>query len=140
MAYIAAVQQFSTGDVIHVMSAVPESSTTVFMARVYGTDAALLTQADLTSVVLTVRDKADSAVNIGASPYTLTIASVVFDTLQTDALWTEDSTGYNFKYVTLAAQIPDGALTYRFEYVFTTTSSEVIPLIVEVPTVNMFGN
>lgn len=123
--------------------AVYESASAVYMARIVGTDGAELEQADLSSITLYVRDHAAQATPIADSPYTLTIADVVFDTLQTstdNALWTVDTTGYNFKYDLLPAQLPDGDKMYRFEFVFVTTDSKTLVAALDVPTINLFNN
>jgi hypothetical protein len=115
-----------------------ESSGIVWMARITDVDDAVLTQAKVDSISLTVRDKEAPGVDIAASPYTLDKADVIYDTLQTGGAWKKDDTGYNFKYNTLAAQIPDGDKIYRFELTITPVSGEVIKAWLEVPTLNAF--
>ena len=66
----------------------------VLMARVVGASNANITQATLSSISYLVRDiDAGSSGSVTA----LTIASVVFDTLQTGNGWDQDATGYNFR-------------------------------------------
>ena len=74
------------------------------LARVLGNDASAIEQADISSGVYSVYllddNDADSRTAVtGHVAGELTIASVIFDTLQTDDLWSVDSTGYNFKHV-----------------------------------------
>lgn len=53
-------------------------------------------QADISAITMYAWNKADLATELIAD--SLTVASVVFDTLQTDGRWAEDNTGYNFRY------------------------------------------
>lgn len=63
------------------------------MARIYGNANTAISVASLSSISYSVY-RNGSSVDSG----TLTVADVVFDTLQTDAAWTVDTTGYNFKW------------------------------------------
>lgn len=83
---------------VHPFSAWEDSGFSL-MARVYGQTGAAITQAAISAITATFYDidDEDSPVAIG-SPASLTVASVVFDTLQTDSRWTKDATGYNFRY------------------------------------------
>ena len=80
-------------------------SGTVLMARVVGYNNVPITQASLSAIAFRLRDvTAESS----GTPRSLTISSVVYDTLQTtttDPSWTEDSTGYNFRYVVPASDV-----------------------------------
>jgi hypothetical protein len=120
-----------------------ESSSGRIAARIQHLDGTNITQAVVSSVVLYVRDNAVPATPIGDDPYTLTVADVIFDTLQTsddEASWTTDDTGYDFKYDSLAAQIPDGNKSYRFEFVFTMSDSSTLIFALDVPTINLHSN
>jgi hypothetical protein len=83
-------------------------------------------QADLSTVTIKV-------FNISADPptesytATLTIASVIFDSLQTDATWVPgvDSTGFNFSVDIPASAFPTGDQKYRAEVKYTTTGGSV---------------
>ena len=111
-----------------------EDSGASLMSRMLGTDAAVVTQADITSIALNIFDVTDSAnpVADGSNPVTVTVADVIFDTLQTDARWSKDSTGYNFRYDTLATQVPTGATVVRFEFEITPASGQVFFDVYEV--------
>ena len=95
-----------------------EDSGLSIMDRVYGPTAALITQAALTSITATL-----FLAGVQVQQSTLTIATVVFDTLQTDARWTLDATGYNFRHDIAAAwfAVPG---KYRMEYKFDPVTGE----------------
>ncbi len=103
------------------------------MARVVGNAGANIVQADITSIARNVY--VGSTLSVG--PTAMTVATVVFDTLQTDARWGEDSTGYNFRDDVAAAVFADGDTIYRVEYKFTPASGEVFWVIFDCLTVNV---
>lgn len=91
------------------------------MARVLGNAGTAITQASLTAINLYVYRTSDLTTDL-ASGASLTIASVVYDTLQTaDPRWTEDSTGYNFLYL-LPTTYTGVACRLRVEIKFTPSS------------------
>lgn len=49
----------------------------------------------------------------------LTVANVVFNTLQTDERWTVDTDGYNFRHDVSHSLLTDPDITYRIEYKIT---------------------
>lgn len=101
-----------------------EDSSVLLMARLLAADdGAALQQADLSSIALSVYDECDPSTAIATA--TLTISAVVFNTLQTDARWTLDSTGYNFAYWTATTHMPHGNRTYRFEIKYTHAGGQV---------------
>ena len=74
------------------------------LARVVGKDGADIVQADIASakysVYLLDDQDADSRTAItGHSNVALSVADLVLNTLQNDALWTVDENGYNFRHV-----------------------------------------
>lgn len=97
-----------------------EDTSPALMARVTGNSAANITQASLSAINLYVYRKPALTTDL-ASGAALTISSVVFDTLQTDSRWTEDSTGYNFRY-DLATTYTASPGNYRVEIKFTPSS------------------
>ena len=104
------------------------------LARVVGNDASEIQQADISSGVYSVYllddNDADSRTAVtGHAAGELTIASVIFDTLQTDDLWTVDSTGYNFKHVLDVSSNQAFATAGRrflVEYTLTPASGQLI--------------
>lgn len=117
-------------------AAVVAKSGVTLMARIVGWTAEPITRATLSTIDYAVKnlDDADIAVVTG----TLTIASVIYDDLQTDARWTKDSEelpgpdgrwGYNFL-TTLAATIfPTGGERYQADVRMTPVTGEpfVVP-------------
>lgn len=99
-----------------------EDSGITCMARVYGTGAALVTQSSVTSLTWAATNLKTSAVIV--APTALTVSTVIFDTLQTDAKWTADSTGYNFAHVIPASTFTTGGVRARVEYKVTPVSGE----------------
>ena len=112
------------------MATVFEDGGASLMARVVGPDAANITQAGTTSITWAAYDVV--AGGAATASDTLTVSSVVFDTLQTDARWTVDSTGYNFRHDMPATTFATGGTTYRIEYKFTPASGEVYWVVFEV--------
>jgi hypothetical protein len=106
-----------------------EDTGPALMARVYGNAATAITQASLSTIVLHVYNKADIGTPVAAN-VSVEIASTVFDTLQTDARWTKDSTGYNFRYDCPAAYLPSPG-RYIYEFLFTPTSGAMFMVVFE---------
>jgi len=77
--------------------------TATFLARIEDHENTTLTQAvtsEITYTVFLVAPDApdDDAAVSGHEDGEVTVADSIFDALQTDARWTEDSTGYNFRH------------------------------------------
>jgi len=101
-----------------------EGVTPTFMARMQGSTGGNLVQASLSSIACQVRDISLSSTAAPVfSSTALTIASVVFDTLQTDSRWTKDATGYNFRHTLGSSVLATGSHTYRAEYKFVEPST-----------------
>jgi len=108
-----------------------EDSGAYLMARVLGGDGAAVQQADVSSIAYSVYDMDDTS---SPATGTLTVANVVYDTLQTDARWTKDSTGYNFGWAAAATLFPTGDKLYLAELLFTPASGEAYHLVFHVRT------
>ena len=107
----------------------------VFAARVRNNAAAYITQATVSTITYTIyrlfrsepqaREAVTSHTNISC-----TVASVVFDTLQTGTIWgSKDTTGYNFAHQpSVAGSVFDkiGTDGYLVEYTITPTSGQSI--------------
>ncbi len=94
------------------------------MARVVGQSAANITQASLTSIACKIFDLDGATPTTAVDTSTLTVSSVVYDTLQTDARWTTDTTGYNFRHAPAYTIFTTGGHRYRIEYKFTPVSGD----------------
>ena len=100
-----------------IVGCVLEDSTFAVMARLQ-VDGANATQAVVSSITYKAWDTADSGTVYASG--TLTVADVVFDTLQTDGRWAADATGYNFRHdVGQGVFVTPGR--YRLEYTATLT-------------------
>lgn len=124
--------------------ALPGSTGVTLLARIVGNDGELVTQASITSIAYTVWDlTTDESV---ATSTSLTVATVVFDSLQTDAVWTKDTAdepgpddraGYNFKATIPAATItPDGD-RFQIDVKFTPASGQPFVLTFQFDTLEV---
>lgn len=97
------------------------------MGRIYGNAGTLITQASLSAITYAVTIIAEDDTETDGTTGTLTISSVVFDTLQTsDPRWSVDSTGYNFLATIPASAFTraNGGLRHRVDIEFTPSSGE----------------
>lgn len=120
---------------------VVEDSGAFLMARVQGANAANVTQADITGVTYSVFDLSSDTPTTalaGHSGATLTVATVIFNTLQTDARWTIDSTGYNFAHAIAASAFPTGNHRFRVEYLFDPASGENFIVPFDLPAIAVY--
>ena len=105
------------------------------MSRILGDDASAITQATTSAITVAVFKNTSTVATYTAS---LTVADVVFNSLQTDSRWDKDSTGYNWRYDVIASVFDDGDATYRLEFKFTPTSGSQYFVIFEIDTVEVF--
>lgn len=87
---------------------VMEDGSVRLMARMVGLDSQALLQADVSAIAYSFWKTADETTEVGNG--TLTVADVIFDTLQTES-WTLDTTGYNFRW-----DVPPTLFTEAREY------------------------
>jgi hypothetical protein len=81
-----------------------KNGSATLLARIVGAGGANILQADINTVKYTVYllddQNADSRTAVAEhANAALVVAEVIFDALQTDAMWTVDATGYNFRHV-----------------------------------------
>jgi hypothetical protein len=91
-------------DAVDIHGAAFKNGSATMLARIVGKDGANILQADIAAVKYTVyllddRDADSRTAVTGHSEAVIAVSDVVFDALQTDAIWTVDSTGYNFRHV-----------------------------------------
>lgn len=105
---------------------IQEDTDAFLMARVTGSDGTALQQADISTITYSTFDLNDPSTAV-ADGVSLTVASVVFDTLQTsDARWTADTTGYNLGWTAPASLFPTGNRMVRIQAKITETGGAVI--------------
>ena len=113
---------------------VQKGGTATCLARVVGEDAAAISQTDIStatySVFLLDDDDPDGRTVVsGHDGESLVAASIIFNSLQTDARWTVDDTGYNFRHTIDIST--DNAFTvagrnYLVEYRLVPSAGQVI--------------
>jgi hypothetical protein len=110
-----------------ILAIVWEDGDAICMARVVGKNRQNATQASFSSITRKCFDISSDTPDtpITAGTKTLVIADTIYDTLQTDAAWTEDTTGYNFKDIVPAAVLSSGGHTYQVEYKLTAATGEI---------------
>ena len=114
-----------------------EDSGGSLMARVIGPDATVISTSKITGITYSVYDTAQASTSI-VSASTLTVSSVVFDTLQTDARWDRDATGYNFRYDVQSSELPNGKKKYRIEFLFDPVTGQNFHVAWEITTVDLY--
>ncbi len=111
-----------------------KNGSATFLARVVGAQGTPITQANIASAKYTAylldENDPDTATAItGHTDVVVSVASLVFDSLQTDDLWDVDATGYNFKHVldvSTNQAFTTAGRTYRVVFELTPTSGQVI--------------
>ena len=109
------------------------------LARVH-LDGSNITQAGITTIIRKIFDLDTATPTTAIDTTSLTIASAVFDTLQTDDRWTEDSTGYNFRDVVAGSEYATANHRYRVEYVFTSSGGAVFPVVYILSTQELYSS
>lgn len=111
-----------------------EQSSAVLLARVTFADGQAVQQADLASGEYQVMEldpckEGEGTVVSGHDGVSLTISDVVYDTLQTDAPWSVDSIGYNFRHevdVGASHAFVNAGQEYQVRYTLNPTSGQPI--------------
>lgn len=113
-----------------------EDSGAFFMADIVGNDAAAITQASITGITCKVFDSSGTS----AGTPTIVVANVVFDSYQTDARWTVNTTGYRFGYAMADTIFTTGGETYTVEFMFDPASGSDFPVVYTVTARNLQGS
>jgi len=95
-------------------------------------------QADISSIAYKVFDVNDLTTEIASA--SLTVSTVIYDTLQTDSAWDTDTTGYNFGWSAPASIFPTGGIVNKVEISFTPASGEAFKLIWFVRVISVSGS
>ena len=114
-----------------------EDGGATFLARINGNTGVAITQSLISSISVKVFDLDSDTPDTAVYSASVTVATSVFDTLQTDAIWTEDTDGYNFKHAMPASAFAIGNHNYRIEYLFTPATGEVFWVLFEVFATNV---
>ena len=109
-----------------------EDTAPTFMARVVGNGAVNITQSDFGAITVAVYKDGNTTATHTA---TLTVGNVVFNALQTDARWSADATGYNFRHQIAASVFSTGNSTYQIAFLFKPSSGEDWLVLFRVDTV-----
>ncbi|NQT15769.1 MAG: hypothetical protein HQ582_23630 [Planctomycetes bacterium] len=111
-----------------------KNGSATFLARVVGAQGTPITQANTASAKYTAslldeNDPDAGAAIAGHASVAVDVASLIFDSLQTDGLWDVDATGYNFKHVLDVSSnqaFATAGRIYRVVFELTPTSGQVI--------------
>ncbi|MGQ9576485.1 MAG: hypothetical protein ACUVUC_14325 [Thermoguttaceae bacterium] len=111
-----------------------KNGSATLLARVVGASGTPITRSQIAaiqySIFLLQEDDPDSQTPVaGHAGVSVPVSSVIYDSLQTDALWTRDSVGYNFKHVLEVEEHPAFAAagrSYRIVYELRPAAGQVI--------------
>lgn len=111
----AAQQAFTGGAVMgHRVVYSNEDSNLSLMGRLRQPTGANATQASISTIAWAMFDLEDESTAVQSG--SLVVADTIFDTLQTDSIWEEDNTGYNFKHYVASSNFASPNRRYRVEY------------------------
>jgi len=121
-------------DAQDIQGTVFKNGSAILLARVVGADGAAVTRDALAAIHYTVyllddQDPDQQTPLDGHVAVSLSVTEAIYDTLQTDAVWTRDAIGYNFKHildVSTHQAFPTAGRSYRIVYELTPTSGQVI--------------
>jgi hypothetical protein len=112
-------------------------SAQTFLARITDSSANILVPAAVSTVSIEIFDR-NTRLQVGTT-LTPSPSSVIFTTLQTNAIWTQDATGYNFLVVIAGTYFPVGGTTYRVEVTITPVGGNPFKVLWDLPTIEVFS-
>lgn len=121
-------------DAAEIYGIVFQKASATLLARVLGTDGNPITPSQITAArysVALIDDEDPTSLSPVSGHWDVPVSptAVVLATLQKDALWDVDETGYNFRHildVTQAPAFPEAQRTYRIEYRLTPQTGQEI--------------
>ncbi len=113
-----------------------QGNSLVVLARIVGLNQVAITQASLSGTI--GRTVANVNTKLAGDATALVVADTVFNSLQTDYGWDQDSTGYNFRDIISGANFPLGDVPYQIQYAATDTSSRPLVFAMNVRTDRIF--
>ncbi len=121
-------------DAQDIQGTVFKNGSAILLARVVGADGEAITRNTLAAIRYTAsllddQDPDQQTPLDGHVAISLSVAEAIYDTVQTDAIWTRDSIGYNFKHVldvSAHEAFPTAGRSYRIVHELTPTSGQVI--------------
>jgi hypothetical protein len=111
-----------------------KNGSVTLLARIVGQSGANVQQSDINTITYTIYllDDQNPDSRTAVADHTdvaLTVANVIFNTLQTDAIWTVDATGYNFRHVLDVSDHQAFTIAgrrYLIEYQLTPAAGQII--------------
>ena len=100
---------------------IPEDTGFVVRARIQLDDGTDITQSVVSSATYTVTDLSTRNAVSGHNGVSLTVSSLVYDTLQIDDNaegWQTDDNGWNIKHIVAASAFPEGDRVYEYRCVY----------------------
>jgi hypothetical protein len=109
-----------------------KNGSAILMARIVDAAGANVQQAGIAAIEYSVFEldpcrPDDLAIVSGHDGVALTVANVIYNSLQTGGLWTLDATGYNFRHdidVTSSEAFPKAGVEYQIRYELTPTTGQ----------------
>ena len=119
---------------IDIYGTVAKGGTATCLARIVGEDAAAIDQAGISTATYSVflldeHDPDARSVVSGHDEVSLVVSAIIFNSLQTDARWTVDDTGYNFRHtidVSANSAFAMAGRSYLVEYRLAPPSGQVV--------------
>lgn len=110
-----------------------EDTDVAYLARIQTIAGANITIAAISTITYAVFDL-DAVGQGSVASGSVTVASAVYDTLQTGSGWTEDDDGFNFRFVIPYTAFPSPDRQYQVEFTFTPTSGNPFKSLLQVTT------